>query len=136
MFLCVCVCVCRNLSEELKKEEQRLVDAMETELASVKGQLQGAERLCDAQTLDSNQLTAEFDDTEDAIRRIKEDMEHLTQEIKEANLQSLSIAPADDLKVLLEGINPPPPLLLCLLLCYLLFFLVFFLFFLFFFFWF
>jgi len=93
----------RNLSEELKKEEQRLVDAMETELASVKGQLQGAERLCDAQTLDSNQLTAEFDDTEDAIRRIKEDMEHLTQEIKEANLQSLSIAPADDLKVLLEG---------------------------------
>ena len=82
---------------------------METELAGIKAQLEAGERLGDAQTVDSNQLTVELDDTEDAIRRIKEDMEHLTQEIKEANLQSLSIAPADDLKVLLEGINLPPP---------------------------
>lgn len=93
----------RNLNEEISREEQRLVDAMETELAGIKAQLEAGERLGDAQTVDSNQLTVELDDTEDAIRRIKEDMEHLTQEIKEANLQSLSIAPADDLKVLLEG---------------------------------
>ena len=79
---------------------------MESELAAIKAQLEAAERLGDAQTADGDQLTAQLDDTEDAMRRIKEDMERLTQEIKEANLQSLSIAPADDLKVLLEGINP------------------------------
>lgn len=93
----------RNLSDEISKEEERLANAMESELAAIKAQLEAAERLGDAQTADGDQLTAQLDDTEDAMRRIKEDMERLTQEIKEANLQSLSIAPADDLKVLLEG---------------------------------
>jgi hypothetical protein len=48
-------------------------------------------------------VTHELNESEQTLRRLRDEIDRLTQEIKEANLQSLSIAPADDLKVLLEG---------------------------------
>jgi len=93
----------RKLNVEIEREEQRLVDEMESELVRIKTQLEAAEREGEAATIDVNELRIQLDDSEEVIQRIKQDMELLTQEIKEANLQSLSIAPADDLKVLLEG---------------------------------
>ena len=91
------------MNVEIEREEQRLVDEMESELVRIKTQLEAAEREGEAATIDVNELRIQLDDSEEVIQRIKQDMELLTQEIKEANLQSLSIAPADDLKVLLEG---------------------------------
>ncbi len=52
---------------------------------------------------DDQQVTHELNESEQTLRRLRDEIDRLTQEIKEANLQSLSIAPADDLKVLLEG---------------------------------
>lgn len=42
---------------------------------------------------------------EEAIVEKKKQVEHLVTEMKEANLQSLSIAPPEELKLLFEGPN-------------------------------
>ena len=52
-------------------------------------------------------MTHELNESGETLRRLRDEIDRLTQEIKEANLQSLSIAPADDLKVLLEGTPTP-----------------------------
>ena len=74
-------------------------------MGRVKAELELAlreERGIDAEAEAADEQVAESETRLDGIRR---EMDSLTDEIKEANLQSLSIAPADDLKVLLEGIQ-------------------------------
>lgn len=75
------------------------------ELSRVKADLEGAageERELNGQVAKVDEEVAE---SEGRLEGIRAQMDSLTQEIKQANLQSLSIAPADDLKLLLEGKN-------------------------------
>ena len=93
----------RNLVDE------RIAGELQTELTRVKGDVEAAGHL-EKDLLDEEEhLQQELDDTEGRLQGIRAQMEHLTNEIKQANLMSLSIAPADDLKVLLEG-TPSTPL--------------------------
>lgn len=76
---------------------------LEAELNRVKSELEEAgqeeRRLLD----EERSLTDELADSDAKVRALRSQMDQLTQEIKQANLQSLSIAPVDDLKVHLEG---------------------------------
>lgn len=74
------------------------------ELARVKADLEAAGQ--EEQKMNAEEQTTgeELVQSEAQVRSLRSQMEQLTQEIKQANLQSLSIAPADDLKILLEGI--------------------------------
>lgn len=77
---------------------------LEAELARVKAQLDEAghdeRRLLDEERGVGDELA----ESDAKVRALRSQMDQLTQEIKQANLQSLSIAPVDDLKIHLEGI--------------------------------
>lgn len=93
----------RLLRADVSEAEESLVKELESELARVRADLDSAgQEEHDLNTED--QTTAEeVAQSESHVRSLRSQMDQLTQEIKQANLQSLSIAPADDLKILLEG---------------------------------
>lgn len=90
----------------MEREEaalEQLTCELEAELAGARADLEvadDAERRLVAQQDDAN---CQLSDAEADVRRLHDQIQRLTLDIKEANLQSLSIAPADDLKILLEG---------------------------------
>jgi hypothetical protein len=87
----------RNLVDE------RMATELQTELTRIKGDVEAAGHLEEDLLDEERHLQEELAETEGRLQGIRAQMESLTNEIKQANLQSLSIAPADDLKVLLEG---------------------------------
>lgn len=93
----------RALRIDVTAAEERLTSELESEMARVKAELEAAAR--EERAIDEEAERADEDvaESEERLQGIRSEMDHLTQEIKQANLQSLSIAPADDLKVLLEG---------------------------------
>jgi hypothetical protein len=94
----------RALRIDVTAAEERLTSELESEMARVKAELEAAAR--EERAIDEEAERADEDvaESEERLQGMRSEMDHLTQEIKQANLQSLSIAPADDLKVLLEGI--------------------------------
>ena len=93
----------RHLRTEVTEAEEHLVSELEAELARVKADLDAAGQQ-EHNVNQEDQATAdELEQAEAQVRTLRSQMDQLTQEIKQANLQSLSIAPADDLKILLEG---------------------------------
>ena len=99
----------RNLVDE------RMAGELQTELTRIKGDVEAAGHLEEDLLEEERHLQEELAETEGRLQGIRAQMESLTNEIKQANLQSLSIAPADDLKVLLEGTHKSPRLFSSLL---------------------
>ena len=83
--------------------EERLTTQLEAELARVKADLETAGQEERDLVAETDRVNDEVAESEGRLDGIRAQMDSLTQEIKQANLQSLSIAPADDLKFLLEG---------------------------------
>ena len=94
----------RNLVDE------RMAAELQTEPTRIKGDVEAAGHLEEDLLDEERHLQEELAETEGRLQGIRAQMESLTNEIKQANLQSLSIAPADDLKVLLEGTHKSPHL--------------------------
>lgn len=93
----------RLLRADVSEAEESLVKELESELARVRADLDSAGQE-EHDLNEEDQTTAEeLAQSESHVRSLRSQMDQLTQEIKQANLQSLSIAPADDLKILLEG---------------------------------
>ncbi len=93
----------RHLRTEVADAEEHLVSELETELARVKADLDAAGQQEQNFNQEDEAAADELEQAEAQVRALRSQMDQLTQEIKQANLQSLSIAPADDLKILLEG---------------------------------
>ena len=107
----------RQLREELERlpglrnlVDERMAAELQTELTRIKGDVEAAGHLEEDLLDEERHLQEELAETEGRLQGIRAQMESLTNEIKQANLQSLSIAPADDLKVLLEGTHKSPHL--------------------------
>lgn len=93
----------RRLKANLTEAEGRLVSELEAELSRVKSDLDAAGQEEEKMKEEERVVSEELSQSETQVRSLRSQMDQLTQEIKQANLQSLSIAPADDLKILLEG---------------------------------
>lgn len=93
----------RRLKANLSEAESRLVSELEAELSRVKSDLDAAGQEEEKMKEEERVISEELGQSETQVRSLRSQMDQLTQEIKQANLQSLSIAPADDLKILLEG---------------------------------
>lgn len=76
---------------------------LESELARVRSDLDSAGQQEHNMNEEEQTIAEELAQSDTNVRSLRSQMDQLTQEIKQANLQSLSIAPADDLKILLEG---------------------------------
>ena len=99
----VCASTNRNLRADLGEAEERLAAELDAELARVKAELEEAGQ--DERRLleEDRSLTEELVDSDAKLRALRLQVDQLTQEIKQANLQSLSIAPVDEVKIHLEG---------------------------------
>lgn len=95
-----------HLKANIAEAEERLTSELEQELTRVKADLDSAGQEEHKMNEEERMATEDLVQSETQIRSLRSQMDQLTQEIKQANLQSLSIAPADDLKILLEGILP------------------------------
>lgn len=98
-----------DLREEIGRKEEQVTAELESQLNRLRSDLEAAEETERRLAAEDADADRQLEASDEAARRIRLGIDQLTQEIKEANLQSLSIAPADDLKVLLEG-NPLTPL--------------------------
>lgn len=95
----------RLLKADVSEAEEHLVKELESELARVRADLDSAGQEEHDMNQEDQTTAEELAQSESQAKSLRTQMDQLTQEIKQANLQSLSIAPADDLKILLEGIN-------------------------------
>ncbi|XP_046440092.1 ras association domain-containing protein 8-like [Daphnia pulex] len=95
----------RLLRADVSEAEESLVKELESELARVRADLDSAGQEEHDLNQEDQTTAEEVAQSESHVRSLRSQMDQLTQEIKQANLQSLSIAPADDLKILLEGHN-------------------------------
>lgn len=103
LFFCF-VCLSRSLLKaDVNEAEEQLVKELESELARVRSDLDSAGQEEHNMNEEEKSIAEEVAQSDTHVRTLRSQMDQLTQEIKQANLQSLSIAPADDLKVLLEG---------------------------------
>uniref|UniRef100_A0A1B6MFX6 Ras-associating domain-containing protein n=1 Tax=Graphocephala atropunctata TaxID=36148 RepID=A0A1B6MFX6_9HEMI len=99
----------RMLLEEVQMEERAnevehsLVAEIERLQSEVEAAKQGAELVC--HTADS--LRSEVANLETAITEKKRQVERLVADMKEANLQSLTVAPSEDHKMFIEGPHKP-----------------------------
>lgn len=93
----------RLLRADVSEAEESLVKELESELARVRADLDSAGQEEHDLNQEDQTTAEELAQSESHVRSLRSQMDQLTQEIKQANLQSLSIAPADDLKILLEG---------------------------------
>lgn len=100
------VLVISRYKDDIEREEQRIISALEAELSQVKKDVEEAEKMELSISAGEKQIVQDLTESDETVQHIENEIELLTQKIKEANLQSLSIAPADDLKILLEGIFP------------------------------
>ena len=92
-----------RLKVDLNQAEERLTCELEQELARVKSDLDAAGQQEHNMNEEDEIISQDLLQSEAQVRSLRTQMDQLTQEIKQANLQSLSIAPTDDLKILLEG---------------------------------
>ncbi|XP_066998896.1 ras association domain-containing protein 8 isoform X3 [Anabrus simplex] len=107
----------RLLLEELQMEQRSLVretedrQAMERSLLSeverLQRELEQAKQGAEISAQCGENLKREVTSVEAAIAEKKRQVERLVSEMKEANLQSLAIAPTDEIKHLLEGPHKP-----------------------------
>ncbi|XP_032787716.2 ras association domain-containing protein 8 [Daphnia magna] len=95
----------RLLRADVNEAEEQLVKELESELARVRSDLDSAGQQEHNMNEEEQTIAEELAQSDTNVRSLRSQMDQLTQEIKQANLQSLSIAPADDLKILLEGHN-------------------------------
>ncbi|XP_059351083.1 ras association domain-containing protein 8-like isoform X2 [Daphnia carinata] len=95
----------RLLRADVNEAEEQLVKELESELARVRSDLDSAGQQEHNMNEEEQTIGEELAQSDTNVRSLRSQMDQLTQEIKQANLQSLSIAPADDLKILLEGHN-------------------------------
>ena len=95
----------RLLKADVSEAEEHLVKELESELARVRADLDSAGQEEHDMNQEDQTTAEELVQSESQAKSLRTQMDQLTQEIKQANLQSLSIAPADDLKILLEGIK-------------------------------
>lgn len=93
----------RLLRADVNEAEEQLVKELESELARVRSDLDSAGQQEHNMNEEEQTIAEELAQSDTNVRSLRSQMDQLTQEIKQANLQSLSIAPADDLKILLEG---------------------------------
>jgi uncharacterized protein (DUF3084 family) len=93
------------LKADVSEAEEHLVKELESELARVRADLDSAGQEEHDMNQEDQTTAEELAQSESQAKSLRTQMDQLTQEIKQANLQSLSIAPADDLKILLEGIK-------------------------------
>ena len=85
------------------KGEEHLTAHLENQLAKFRAGMEANENELKLLTGDDSRIKRDLTEIEQTMQQMKIEVDHLTKEIKDANLQSLSIAPTDDLKVLLEG---------------------------------
>lgn len=86
-------------SESRKQLEQTLL----IEIERLQKDIELAKQSTDLHHLTAETLKREVASLETAISEKKKQVEHLVTEMKEANLQSLSIAPPEDIRHLVEG---------------------------------
>ncbi|XP_049805608.1 ras association domain-containing protein 8 isoform X1 [Schistocerca nitens] len=107
----------RLLLEELQLEQryvlreyedrQSLERSLLGEMERLQREVEQARQNAEMSALCAENLKREVSALESAIADKKRQVEHLVTEMKEANLQSLAIAPADEIKHLLEGPHKP-----------------------------
>ena len=85
------------------KGEEHLTAHLENQLDKFRARMEANENELKLLTGDDSRIKRDLTEIEQTMQQMKIEVDHLTKEIKDANLQSLSIAPTDDLKVLLEG---------------------------------
>ncbi|XP_076028945.1 ras association domain-containing protein 8 isoform X2 [Oratosquilla oratoria] len=90
--------------EEMKAQEEailREIEKLQTAISQASKQAEHAQQT-------SQQLSQEMSELEDSIVEKKKEVETLVQEMKDANLQSLSITPSEEIRTLLEGKQESP----------------------------
>ncbi|XP_071552978.1 uncharacterized protein RASSF8 isoform X2 [Panulirus ornatus] len=89
--------------EEAKAQQEAIVreiEKLQTAIAQANAQAEHAQ-------LTSQQLLQEVADSEKIISEKKREIEKLVMEMKDANLESLSITPSEEIRTLLEGTSKP-----------------------------
>ncbi|KAK7078911.1 Ras association domain-containing protein 8 [Halocaridina rubra] len=104
----------QNLEKSMNDERQRhqeeaqaQQDAMMREIEKLQTAITEATAQAENAQLASQQLMQEMTESERAIAEKKKEVEKLVTEMKDANLESLSITPSEEIRNLLEGAPKP-----------------------------
>lgn len=88
-------------------DNRQLERHLMTEVERIQTEIELAIQNTDMTTSTSDSLKTEVSIIEQAIAEKKKQVEQLVHEMKEVNLQSLAVAPADEVRYLLEGSMKP-----------------------------
>lgn len=100
----------KNMTEEQQRSQEEAraqQEAMVREIDKLQAAIAQANAQAEHAQLQSQQILQEMADSEKTISEKKKEVEKLVMEMKDANLESLSITPSEEVRTLLEGAAKP-----------------------------
>lgn len=100
----------KSMNEEHQRSEeeaQAQQEAMVREIEKLQAAIAQASAQAEHAQVQSQQILQEMADSEKTIADKKKEVEKLVMEMKDANLESLSITPSEEVRTLLEGATKP-----------------------------